>query len=131
MFPEYDYVILGDSGQGDARLGLMALKDDVSDGNNNVRGVFIHNINEDKDATGDGELKQHYIDNGLTFHRNYVDAAIKAMESKLIDRNAFVRIVEAATNDLSGLYFGESTGKRSRNVMRINELIKQLEQVNF
>ena len=131
MFPEYDYVILGDSGQGDARLGLMALKDDVSDGNNNVRGVFIHNINEDKDATGDGELKQHYIDNGLTFHRNYVDAAIKAMESKLIDRNAFVRIVEAATNDLSGLYFGESTGKRGRNVMRINELIKQLEQVNF
>lgn len=131
LFPEYDYVLLGDSGQGDAQLGLMALKGRISNGNNNVRGVFIHDINEGKDVTGDGELKQSYIDNGLIFHKNYVEAALKAVELNLIDHDAFARIAEAATTELVNLYYGESTRKRIKNVDRINELIKVLEGVSF
>ena len=63
------------------------------------------------------------------FHRNYVEAAKKAMELGLIDLDAFVRIANAATNDLISLYFGKSMDSSSRNILRINEIIDVLEEV--
>ena len=48
LFPEYDYVLLGDSGQGDARLGLMALKHDTGKFATRIRAVFLHDVTEGK-----------------------------------------------------------------------------------
>ena len=51
------------------------------------------------------------------------------MELGLIDLDAFVRIANAATNDLISLYFGKSMDSSSRNILRINEIIDVLEEV--
>ena len=112
LFPEYDYVLLGDSGQGDARLGLMALKHDTGKFATRIRAVFLHDVTEGKTKTGDGKPKEYYQNHGLLFHRNYVEAANKAMELGLIDLDAFVRIANAATKDLNFAEFRQVDGKQ-------------------
>ena len=67
LFPEYDYVLLGDSGQGDARLGLMALQHDSGKFSTRIRAVFLHDVTEGKTKTGDGKPKEYYRNHGLLF----------------------------------------------------------------
>ena len=132
MFPEYDYVLLGDAGQGDASLGAMAKRSAPFLGapgrggttlSGSVRAVFIHDITPEKEVTGDGGLKKDYIgQGGLLFHRNYVDAAVQACQLGLIPAEAVVRIAESATRSLCATDFGDSAKRRSQHAQRLEEL---------
>ena len=127
LFPEYDYVLIGDAGQGDARLGAMAKEHtDRMQGSGHVRGVFIHNINEN-DETGDGGDKEVYRnEHGIKFFRNYMDAAIQAYRLGLIGKGSLLRIAESTASSLCIMDFGKSENRRAMHKMRLKELAEDI-----
>jgi phosphatidate phosphatase APP1 len=56
LFPEFNFVFFGDSGQGDALLASRLLETFPQ----HVLATFIHDVNPEVERTGDGGVKQVY-----------------------------------------------------------------------
>ncbi len=91
LFPEYGFVFIGDSGQGDALLGgdLMRLPEIP------VKAVFIHWLSPDTRPTAEDEAL------GVCFVDSYLGAAIKAHEMGLIDDGGRAAVASAVRGRLS------------------------------
>lgn len=103
LFPEYQYVFLGDSGQGDVLAGglMLALPDSP------VRAVFIHDVVN----TPEHERAAHRAKR-IFFHDTYLGAAVDAFEQGLISRAGLARIAGAALHELQAVPFA-STEQRA------------------
>ena len=101
LFPEYDFILVGDSGQGDAALGGL-MREHYP---NKLCGVFIHNISK-KEVTGDGRLKSEYIDD-MNFHffQTYIGSATQAYQDDLIDEDGILRVALAALEEFLAMSF--------------------------
>ncbi len=94
VFPEYRFVFVGDSGQGDATFGERILKDFPDD----VVAVFIHDVvnpEEGKEPVPDAE-RQVAAERSLYYFDSYPEAAAIAAERGLLPAAAVGRIEAAA-----------------------------------
>jgi len=78
LYPEYDFIFVGDNGQADALVGELMLQSKYS---KHIKGVFIQKVKSRKifgeKLESSTEWKQIY------FFDNYVDAATRAYQQKI------------------------------------------------
>lgn len=117
LFPEYDFVFCGDSGQGDAIAGGLMMKHPGG----SVRAVFIHDVvNTDEPARAEWRAR------GVHFHDTYVGAAYNAHKLGLLDAPALSRVAEEAVRELGAIGF-ETEAQRAG---RITDFRRDLDRVN-
>lgn len=117
LWPEYNFLLLGDSGQGDAAAAAMALEADlggVATHRAHILAALIHDIAPTSPATGDGVLKDAYRARGLHFFESYVGAASSARARGLLDAQAFHRVCAATVSELASMDFSRAPGARER-----------------
>ena len=85
LYPEFDFIFIGDSGQGDASLGAMLLEKFPD----RVREVLIHNL--------DGG---NMTNKGIFAFQTYLGAILILKEQGLADQQACLRVAEAVKRDL-------------------------------
>ena len=120
LFPEYNYILVGDSGQGDAALGArMSERFPES-----FSGAFIHDISPEKETTGDGMHKLDYMKTyGFNFFRSYVGCALHAYKSGLIrDPDSLLRVCLAAESELLDVPFKNSKKFERMKISRWRDL---------
>ena len=105
LFGEYDFVFLGDSGQGDASFG--AAMHDVAPGR--VSAVFIHDVVR-TDAVARGE----WAERGVVFFDTYIGAALAARELGLIEPEGPKRVADAAFAAFASIAFEDTERRDAR-----------------
>ena len=122
LFPEYDFVLCGDSGQGDAALGMLMQEHYP----NKVRGIFIHNIN-DKNVTGDGRLKSEYEkEKKFQFFKTYVGSATQAYQADLMDEKSLIRVANATLSEFVEKKFPKNVKGERLKLERLKDLMSDL-----
>jgi hypothetical protein len=94
LFPEYDFVFIGDSGQGDASFGARMVDAEPE----RVRLVLIHDVVQTSTT-----LRAEWAQKRVTFFDTYIGAGAAALEHDLIRREGLGRIVQAALQELGEL----------------------------
>ena len=86
LFPEAEFVFIGDAGQADALVGAMMLEQYPRQ----VRAVFIHDVvGAARATTGDGRAKAEYERLGVRFFATYAGAAAYIFRAQgLLDDDA-------------------------------------------
>lgn len=115
LFPEYAFVFVGDSGQGDVMFG-EAMRERAPAA---VKAVFINDVVATPQARRD-ELAAR----GVFLFDTYVGAATKAYELGLISRDGLVRVGKAAEEKLRAIAFADEALRRARR----DELTRDLER---
>jgi len=113
IFPEYGFVFVGDSGQGDAAFGAGMLAERPEA----VRVVLIHEVV----PVPEGEREE-----GVLYFETYVEAARLAHARDLIETAGLVRVARAAVDDLAGVDFDDPEQEAARRA----ELARDLEAVS-
>jgi hypothetical protein len=98
LFPEYGFVFVGDSGQGDAGFGAAMREHDPE----RVRAILIHDV-----VDTPTETRRSWAARGVTFFDTYVGAGIEAHALGLIETRGVVRIAEAALDELAQIAFDD------------------------
>lgn len=70
LYPEYKFILFGDSGQGDIQFGQMVLS---SPNGRDENTVFIHDILTKKGRKTSPAQRSVYRENGVTLHDGYTD----------------------------------------------------------
>lgn len=114
-FPEYGFVFVGDSGQGDVEFGdrMLAAAPQA------VHAVFIHDVVDTPEAT-----RQSWREKRVYFFDTYVGAAIEAFQQGVISRDGVARVARAAQESMAGIAF-KSPGQREA---RQQELERDLQR---
>jgi hypothetical protein len=94
VYPECDFILVGDSGQGDVELAVAALER----AGEAVRAVFIHDVVHTPEDT-----RARYRERGIVFFDTYVGAAAVAAELGLISSGEALRIARRASKELAAL----------------------------
>ncbi|HHV21675.1 MAG TPA: hypothetical protein GXZ30_09135 [Propionibacterium sp.] len=104
LFPEYQIVFLGDSGQGDVIVSERLM--DVEEAA--IRLVLIH------DVVGTPQsVRADHATRGIHFHDTYVGAAVIAFEHGLISRRGLREVSKEAVGGFERTRW-DSTGQRDR-----------------
>lgn len=104
LFPEYDLVFVGDSGQGDIAVGeaILEAHADV------VRAVFIHDV-----VALDEARRSELAATGIWVVDTYVGAATKAHELGLVDAASVQRVVTECAEALDELTWDSPEQERA------------------
>ncbi|MBJ6762834.1 DUF2183 domain-containing protein [Myxococcaceae bacterium JPH2] len=105
LFPEYGFVFVGDSGQGDVDFGakMRAAEPDA------VHAVFIHDVV----ATPEPQRLAHRAQR-IYFFDTYVGAAVEAFGLGLIARDGVDRVAQVATAAMRTIAFQTPAQKEAR-----------------
>lgn len=114
LFPEYGFVFVGDSGQGDVMFGVQ-MRERAPDA---VKAVFINDV-----VATPAARREELAAKGVYLVDTYVGAAAKAFELGLISRPGLVRVGKAAEEKLRAIAFTDEAQKRARR----DELTRDLE----
>ncbi|AUX48777.1 hypothetical protein SOCE26_103180 [Sorangium cellulosum] len=120
LYPEYHFVLVGDSGQGDIHFGqrMLELAPEV------VKAIFIHDVVATPDAA-----RRELALGGVRLFDTYVGAASDALELGLLGPEGAARVAAAALAALETITFPSDEGRRARrleldrDVARLNALL--------
>lgn len=117
LFPEYRFVFVGDSGQGDAVLAAAMLESRPE----SVPACFIHDVvDTPEDARSEAALE------GIHFFDTYVGAAIQAHRLQLVNDDALAAVIQQAVEDMASIDFeGEAVGRA-----RVQELERDVKRAS-
>ncbi len=105
LFGEYDFVFIGDSGQGDASFGAGMIAAEPE----RVRLVMIHDV-----VASDANTRAAWASKGVLFFDTYVGAAKLAFERGLIQREGVARVAAAAREDFAKIEFEDPAQRAAR-----------------
>lgn len=113
LFPEYRMTFMGDSGQGDVRVGekLWELYPDAMDA------VFIHDV-----VDTPHEERAERAKGRVWFHDTYVGAATKAFELGLISRAGLGRVADDARQALTQIPWEDSAQRERMEALFARDL---------
>lgn len=114
IFPEYDFVFTGDSGQGDVLVAEKMIGPEV-------RGRFIHDVVATPPA-----VREQYRQQGIHFFDTYVGAALAAQGQGLLGLEACRRVALAAAEDFGVTAFANEPQRQARR----SELQSDLDRLN-
>lgn len=116
LFPEYGFVFVGDSGQGDVAFGeqMLAAAPD------SVRAVFIHDV-----VATPEPVRQAWRAKGIFFFDTYVGAALEAYQVGVIARDGVQRVARATQEELEKVPFGALEQRDARRA----DLSRDLQRV--
>ncbi len=123
LYPEYDSVLIGDSGQGDAIFG----KDALDEPNTNVKAVFIHRVTDIDDKNVKGKKRDAFEDKKrIHYFHTYVGAATEAFKLGLITKDGLKRAAAAAEDELKKVPFTSDT-QRDERKKQLDDDLKAME----
>lgn len=117
VYPEYSFVFIGDSGQGDVYFGERMLEAAPEA----VRGIFIHDVVSTPEPARE-ELRKRRV----YFFDTYAGAALEAYRLGLIQRVGMARVAAAAAAEIKVVPFA-SEGQREA---RLAEMRRDIDSVN-
>lgn len=117
LFPEYGFVFMGDSGQGDAILAGWMMKDHAAA----TRAVFIHDVVSTPPRGRDAWARR-----GVPLFDTYVGEAVDAHAKGLISAAGLARVARAALDELAAVTFPD---ERTRDLRRA-ELVRDVGLAN-
>lgn len=119
VFPEYDALLIGDSGQGDIEFAFRALNSEGTE----VPAALIHDVvgisQEERD-----ELR----DQDVILFDTYVDAAVEAYDKGLLSLEAVERVAAAAQDDLAAVDF-KSDGQRLAREVETERALERVREL--
>jgi hypothetical protein len=98
LFPEYDFVFVGDSGQGDAMFGQRMRETRPE----RVRAVLIHDV-----VATSAAQRDRWAAVGVELFDTYIGAAVLSLERRLVHPDGCRRVVDAAMRDLEAIEFDD------------------------
>ncbi|WP_437622413.1 phosphatase domain-containing protein [Sorangium sp. So ce1151] len=120
LYPEYGFVFVGDSGQGDIHFGQRMLEVAPEA----VKAVFIHDVV----ATTEYARLELAV-GGVRLFDTYIGAALEALELGLLGPEGAVRVAEAAIAAFTAIPFPSRAHRQPRrlemmlDVTRLNEVL--------
>ncbi|WP_437570369.1 phosphatase domain-containing protein [Sorangium sp. So ce542] len=120
LYPEYGFVFVGDSGQGDIHFGQRMLELAPA----SVRAIFIHDVV----ATSE-RARQELAVGGVHLFDTYLGAAAVALERGLLGPEGAARVAEAALEAFAAIAFPSHEGREprrlemARDAARLNDLL--------
>ncbi len=117
LYPEYRFVFIGDSGQGDAIFGARMR----AENGDAVPAVFIHDVV----ATGSAE-RETWREKGVFFFDSYAGAAVEAHALGLLTAQGLHDVVAATVTELGGVAFDSAEKRAAREA----ELRRDVERAN-
>ncbi|WP_437547742.1 phosphatase domain-containing protein [Sorangium sp. So ce367] len=120
LYPEYDFVFVGDSGQGDIHFGQRMLEVAPEA----VKAVFIHDVVATPDLA-----RRELAASGVHLFDTYIGAALTALERGLLGPEGAARVAEAATAAFAAIPFPSQADREARrlemarDVARLNEAL--------
>ncbi|MFP2905263.1 phosphatase domain-containing protein [Pyxidicoccus sp. 3LFB2] len=115
VFPEYGFVFVGDSGQGDVEFGDRML----TAAPQSVHAVFIHDVVDTPEAT-----RQSWRAKRVFYFDTYVGAALEAFQVGVISRDGVGRVARAAQESMAGIAFKSPAQREARQ----QELTRDLQR---
>ncbi|WP_235685506.1 phosphatase domain-containing protein [Corallococcus silvisoli] len=115
LFPEYGFVFVGDSGQGDVEFGARMRATHPQA----VRAVFIHDVVATPRPVRDEWRARH-----LFFFDTYVGAAVEAFHAGVISRDGVDRIAAAASEALAAIAFPSPARRHEREAELAHDLAR-------
>ncbi|WP_437762716.1 phosphatase domain-containing protein [Sorangium sp. So ce281] len=120
LYPEYDFVFVGDSGQGDIHFGqrMLELAPEV------VRAIFIHDVVATPDLA-----RRELATSGVHLFDTYIGAALVALELGLLGPEGAARVAEATIAAFAAIPFPSQADQEprrlemARDVARLNEVL--------
>ncbi|WP_437724322.1 phosphatase domain-containing protein [Sorangium sp. So ce861] len=120
LYPEYGFVFVGDSGQGDIHFGqrMLELAPEA------VQAIFIHDV-----VATPERARQELAVGGVHLFDTYLGAAAVALERGLLGPEGAARVAEAALEAFAAIAFPSHEGREPRrlemirDVARLNELL--------
>ncbi|RKG97536.1 DUF2183 domain-containing protein [Corallococcus sp. CA053C] len=115
LFPEYGFVFVGDSGQGDVEFGarMRAAQPQA------VRAVFIHDVVATPEPKREEWRAQHVF-----FFDTYVGAAVEAFHAGVLSRDGVDRITAAAVESLAAIAFTSPAQRQAREAELARDLAR-------
>ncbi len=126
IFPEYNTMFVGDSGQGDALLGLKI------QGTPGLEGVYIHDVKHTPQAERDD-----WRSKGVVFFDTYAGAAVEAHLQGVLPLEGAARVGQAAVADFAQVKFKSETQREGvrevlqRDLDRLNGFLPPDQQVSI
>jgi uncharacterized protein DUF2183 len=105
LFPEYGFVFVGDSGQGDATFGKGMIESEPE----RVRAVFIHDVVDTPEAE-----RQRMRGEGIFLFDTYAGAASIAERRGLMSPDSVRRVIESAREELAAISFPAEDQRKAR-----------------
>ncbi|SPR00096.1 unnamed protein product (mitochondrion) [Plasmodiophora brassicae] len=97
FYPEFRFVFVGDSGQGDVRLAEMMLKS-----SSHVKLVLIHDVVSKQNVYKTPADKRAQLrSSAILVFDSYLEAAVESLKAGLIDRSSVVEIQEVIQHELA------------------------------
>lgn len=123
LYPEYNFVLVGDNGQGDAAFALRAIKTHGK----RIKAAFIHRVRPRKLTYGFDpaapEAERVY------FFATYVGAALWAWQAQLIHKKGVLRVIESARRDIQALSSELSSATWNERIDELNVEIAEASNV--
>ncbi|XYH98475.1 hypothetical protein ACMHYB_01555 [Sorangium sp. So ce1128] len=117
LYPEYGFVFVGDSGQGDIHFGqrMLELAPDA------VEAVFIHDV-----VATPEHARLELAVGGVRLFDTYIGAALEALELGLLGPEGAARVAEAAIAAFTAVPFPSHEGREPRRL----EVLRDLARLN-
>jgi hypothetical protein len=115
LYPEYDFVFIGDSGQGDIHFGRRMLE--LAAGA--VKGVFIHDV-----VATPAPERRSLAASGVLLFDTYIGAAADALALRLIHAEGAMRVAQAAQSDLAAISFASEPQRADREAELAGDLAR-------
>jgi hypothetical protein len=123
VYPEFNYIFIGDNGQGDVRTAEMMIE--ALPGR--VERVYVHRVQAlTKMACKLFTSNQHSL-HRFCFFTTYIDAALDAFRHKLIHAQGLRRVAAASVSDIAQIKHWLSPLQRE---MRLREINASLQKAN-
>jgi hypothetical protein len=105
LYPEYGFVLIGDSGQGDVRLAerMLASAPDA------VRAAFIHDV-----VATPPDRREACRPRRIFFFDTYLGATLEAWRIGLVQREALDRVAEVAAREIAEVAFVSEAQRDAR-----------------
>lgn len=113
LYPEYNFIFIGDNGQGDVILGKK-MREKFPE---RVKAVLIHQIDP-----LDENFRAEYQKLGIHFFKTYVDAAKLAASLNLINDSLVPQVIEQSLKQMESIQF-DSQEQRDLRLKEIQEAI--------
>lgn len=117
VFPEYGFVFVGDSGQGDVEFGDKML----TAAPQAVHAVFIHDVVDTPETA-----RRAWREKRIHFFDTYVGAAVEAFALGLISRDGLARVAIGARESMEGIAFTSAAQRDARKA----ELLRDLQRAD-
>jgi hypothetical protein len=116
-YPEYSFVFIGDSGQGDVFFGERML----ASAPGAVRGIFIHDV-----VSTSEPAREEHRKNRVYLFDTYAGAALETYRLGLIQRVGMARVAAAAATEIKSIAFPSEAQRQAR----FGELARDIDRVN-